>query len=179
MTFCRECGAKLQDNEKFCAACGAKRDNAADVQSQPQAEYGSYTGQSYAQPAYTEQGYNKAPQQAGAAGYSQPMSTWGYLGSLLLMAIPLAGFIITIVWAAGGTQNPHRRNLARGMLVFMLIAAVLYALIFAVIGTLIAGLFTQAFSNGDFPEDFSHFFNDMYSFDGMAAQFYTIRALLL
>ncbi len=180
MTFCRQCGAQLQDNVKFCAACGAKHDDAADAQVEPQnMQYGGYASQGYAQPAYTEQGYGKATEKNNASGYAQTMSTWGYLGSLLLMAIPLAGFIITIVWAAGGTQNPHRRNLARGMLLFMLIVAVLYTLLFVAVGTLLAGIFSQMFSNGEFPEEFGNFFADPNMFEGMAARLHAFTARLL
>jgi hypothetical protein len=35
------------------------------------------------------------------------------------MSLPLIGFIMTIVWASGGTANLNRRNLARGYLLIM------------------------------------------------------------
>jgi len=57
------------------------------------------------------------------------LSSWGFVGSLLLMAIPIAGFIIMIVWAAGGTINHNRRNLARGCLLTLAIAVVAYLVI--------------------------------------------------
>ncbi|MDP3448777.1 MAG: hypothetical protein Q8S22_12065, partial [Eubacteriales bacterium] len=57
------------------------------------------------------------------------LSSWGFAGSMLLMALPIAGFIITIVWASGGTANLNRRNLARGYLLLMGIGLALYLLI--------------------------------------------------
>jgi hypothetical protein len=48
---------------------------------------------------------------------------------MLLMSIPIAGFIIMIVWAAGGTINHNRRNLARGYLLLIAILVVVYLLV--------------------------------------------------
>ncbi|MPM75488.1 hypothetical protein SDC9_122481 [bioreactor metagenome] len=61
------------------------------------------------------------------------LSTWGFVGSLLLMAIPLVGFILTIVWASGGAYNLNRRNLARGYLLLMGIGIGIYVLLIAII----------------------------------------------
>ena len=53
------------------------------------------------------------------------LSSWGFVGSILLMSIPLVGFIITIVWASGGASNLNRRNLARAYLIFIGLSVVL------------------------------------------------------
>ena len=47
------------------------------------------------------------------------LSSWGFVGSMIVMSLPLIGFIMTIVWASGGTTNLNRRNLARGYLLIM------------------------------------------------------------
>lgn len=49
------------------------------------------------------------------------MSTGGYMAALFLMSIPVAGFILQIVWAAGAARNLNRRHLARGYLFLSLI----------------------------------------------------------
>ncbi len=53
------------------------------------------------------------------------ISTGGWLGTLLLLMIPLVNLILLIVWAASGTENPNRRNFARAYLVFMVIGIAL------------------------------------------------------
>lgn len=47
------------------------------------------------------------------------MSTWGYVGATLLMAIPGIGLILTIIWALGGCRKYAKRNYARAALIFL------------------------------------------------------------
>ncbi len=54
-----------------------------------------------------------------------PMSTLGIMLSILLMAIPIIGWVIAIFWAVGGCRKVAKRRLAR--------AFIIYALIFALI----------------------------------------------
>ena len=54
------------------------------------------------------------------------ISLWGYLGTYLLLSIPVVGLILTLVWAFGGAHNQNRRNLARAMLLAYAIVVVLY-----------------------------------------------------
>jgi hypothetical protein len=66
--------------------------------------------------------------------YGQPMppptgecavvSTGGWLGTLILMAIPVIGFIMCVVWAFGG-GNLNRRNFARACLIIWAVFIVL------------------------------------------------------
>jgi len=60
------------------------------------------------------------------------MSTWGTIGSLLLMHIPVIGLILTIVWACGGCRKYAKRNLARALLILYIAA-----LLLTVIGALL------------------------------------------
>jgi len=60
-----------------------------------------------------------------SSGYDV-LSSWGFVGSMLLMSIPIIGLILTIVWASGGTANLNRRNFARGYLILAGIAILLY-----------------------------------------------------
>ncbi len=51
----------------------------------------------------------------------EPISTPGYIGMLLLSLIPVVGFIVFIVWAAGRNGNPNRKHFAAAMLILKLI----------------------------------------------------------
>jgi amino acid transporter len=86
------------------------------------------------------------------------MGTWAYVGSLLLMALPIAGFIIAIVWACGATSNPNRRNLARATLILIAIGIVLSILLSAAIVSIMNSVMQQL-GGGSF-NDF------MYNFEG-------------
>lgn len=56
------------------------------------------------------------------------LSTAQYLGTVLLMCVPVIGWLATLIWALGGTKNFNRRNLARGVLLaFLIIAGVVLA----------------------------------------------------
>ncbi len=111
MAFCENCGKPVYRLDRTCANCGA-----------PVTQF--------AQPAYTES--QSSVRMDADPMQSSPyavLSTWGFVGSMLLMAIPFAGFIITIVWAAGGTANLNRRNLARGSLLLMGLGIAIYVLL--------------------------------------------------
>ena len=158
MAYCVKCGAQLADNARFCTGCGADQGTLEQPAEQAQPQYGQpytqpaavqpnyqqpgYTQASYSQPAYAQPGYDArqsaAPRPMEPA--TPPMGTWGYVGSLLLMGLPLAGLILAIVWAAGGTSNVHRRNLARAVLILMAIGIVLSILLGAVITSIITSV---------------------------------------
>ena len=56
------------------------------------------------------------------------MSTKDWLITYLLMIIPCAGFIITIIWAFSSTGNLNRRNYSRAILILILIFSGLFFL---------------------------------------------------
>lgn len=54
------------------------------------------------------------------------LSSAQYMGTVLMMCIPVIGWLATLIWALGGTKNFNRRNLARGVLLaFLIVAGVL------------------------------------------------------
>ena len=115
MAFCENCGKPVYRLDKTCAYCGT-----------PVTQVGQ-SAQSDPKPAMRlENDYSQS------SPYTV-LSTWGFVGSLLLMAIPLVGFILTIVWASGGAYNLNRRNLARGYLLLMGIGIGIYVLLIAII----------------------------------------------
>ena len=146
MPFCTECGTNVSDGIKFCTSCGkvmsAEPPPAAGawpvqlppvqqaknvpppppqpppVQPAPQPVY-------YQQPAPPPPVYGQpAPVLPPPDGQYAVVSTGSWIGTLILLSIPIVGFILCLVWAFGG-GNLNRRNLARACLIFMVIGIVL------------------------------------------------------
>ena len=110
MAFCENCGKPVYRLDKTCVNCGApvtQFSAPANDDTQRQSSYSLDNDSSQGSPY-------------------EVLSSWGFVGSMLLMAIPFVGFIITIVWASGGVTNLNRRNLARGYLILMALVAVIY-----------------------------------------------------
>ena len=110
MAFCEKCGKPVYRLDKTCVNCGApvtQFSAPANDDTQRQSSYSLDNDSSQGSPY-------------------EVLSSWGFVGSMLLMAIPFVGFIITIVWASGGVTNLNRRNLARGYLILMALVAVIY-----------------------------------------------------
>lgn len=87
---------------------------------------------------------NPAPRHAPPAQSQQPapqfavpmdrrcsvLGTGAYIGAMLLLALPVIGLILGIIWACGGSVNFNRRNLARAYLILLLAALVLCAILY-------------------------------------------------
>lgn len=56
---------------------------------------------------------------------NEVMSVKDWLITLLVMAIPIIGFIMTLVWAFGGSVNENKSNMLKAYLLFSVIAALL------------------------------------------------------
>ena len=52
------------------------------------------------------------------------VGVWGYVLYSFVMALPIIGFIMAIVWAIGGSGPYNRRNYARAMLILWALALV-------------------------------------------------------
>ena len=208
--FCTNCGAQEQP-----AATEPVLESTQPVQAEPQPAYQqpayvqpSYVGNvrkeaapaaqnasgaggyqsAYQQSPYGQQNYNRqqpyTPQQTAAPQHTV-MSTGSFLGTLLLMMIPIAGFILMLVWAFGGTDNPNRRNLARAMLIITaigLVLTILCTILFSALaissvrmwGPEIRDGFEEGFREGfeerfndfgDFSDEFYNEFSDEFSND--------------
>jgi len=64
------------------------------------------------------------------------MSVGGFVGAGLIMAIPVIGWLICVIWACGGCRNHNRRNYARAYLIFLVIFAVISFLLYLTISWL-------------------------------------------
>ena len=80
--------------------------------------------QNYQQPGYAPPPQYNPPQYQNGAERAL-VSAWGWVGIFLLTAIPLVGFILTIVWACGGCTKLQKRSYARGLLLMMAIGVVI------------------------------------------------------
>lgn len=90
-------------------------------------------GQPYGQPPY---GYQQLPPNFA------PLTTWGFMWSMIVTAIPVVGFVVILVWAFSDGINRNRRNYARACLWFFIIAFAISMLVVigaGIIGSLAAG----------------------------------------
>lgn len=119
MPFCENCGKPVYALDKTCSNCGTPV---------PQATQAAPPLPPTAQAVDAEPAANSP--------YAV-LGSWGFVGSILLLGLPIAGFILAIVWASGGTYNLNRRNLARAYLILLGLAIALYLVI--LIGIIVLG----------------------------------------
>ena len=155
MMTCKNCGSELNGTEKFCGACGsavvrtAPEDEvvptaASAVMEQEPPEAPGSKGMPEAgktAPRQDEYAYRYRRPEAEPYVYAQPgtsgdkkdpervIGMWGYVLSLFLMSLPVAGLVLQIIWACGGTNSLNRRNLARGSLFLWVVRLALAALV--------------------------------------------------
>ena len=155
MSTCANCGTTYSDERATCPRCGAPApaayDYPEDYAGEYDAAYGSAPEQEYSdaqygydhgyRPAYDRGGpaYDRGRPPRGYPGTGEPayryapprddqiLSTSAFIGSLTLMSIPVIGFLIQIIWAAGAAKNQNRRNLARAYLILSVIGLLLAA----------------------------------------------------
>ena len=120
MAFCENCGKPVYPLDTVCSSCGT-----------PVVQPASSAMQQA--PASARREDEEPPSNSPYA----VIGSWGFVGSILLLGLPIAGFIIAIVWASGGTFNINRRNLARAYL--LIIGLVLALYIVLVIGIVALG----------------------------------------
>ena len=68
----------------------------------------------------------------------KPVSVGDWIFSLIVLSIPIVGFIITLVWAFGGTPSTSKRNFCRASLFFLLLFIALGLLFLFAFGGLAA-----------------------------------------
>ncbi len=98
MAICTKCGAATEGGKPYCTNCGSPLTMSEPAPQQQQQAY------------YTEAEPPRGTRYA-------PMTIGMYIGTFLLLCIPVANFILLIVWASGGTINQSKRNFARAVLI--------------------------------------------------------------
>ena len=69
---------------------------------------------------------------------NRPMSVADWVGSLLLLLIPIANIVLLFVWAFGGNAPMSKRNWAKAHLLILAVVFGLYIVI--IVAALLAGL---------------------------------------
>jgi len=120
--FCTKCGKENPDGTMFCGECGAQLGGAnptpqvVRVQQVPPQPNPQPTN-----PVSSNNQPNNAEPKPKSDGKYAVMSVGEYFGSMLIMAIPVIGWIFAIVWALGGTKKVNKANLARATLINIVI----------------------------------------------------------
>jgi cation transport ATPase len=153
--ICEKCGQQLNDESKFCTACGAKIETVQAVQETAAVSESTVTPvqeevpevlqeavvepiQASPSPVLPEQPQAATePQtptttvpQAQAATVQQPAKTtplpvWKYIGIFLLTSIPIVGAIMILVWSFGSSFNKNTQNYARAVFILFVISFIL------------------------------------------------------
>lgn len=109
MRYCKNCGLLAPFEADRCPQCGAP------LPPEPRP----------AQPAAPAAPATEEPQPEMVPALSE----WATLGTLLLFSIPVAGFILSLLWSFGFGTKPARKRLAQAWLIRTLIVAVVFALL--------------------------------------------------
>ena len=83
------------------------------------------SGQGYGQPPYYSSGYRNVTEMDVRGTAYEPVSSWGWVGYLLLLGLPIAGFILSIVWACGGCQKRSLTTFCRALWLFVLLLVII------------------------------------------------------
>lgn len=126
--FCKACGSEIAANAVVCPKCGAAAGMGGN-QAAPGAGYVPQRPQ-YAPPTY--QGANQ----------SSVVSVGQWIGTMIITAIPLVGFIMLLVWAFSGDTNPSKKNYARAALILGIIGGILFAIISIIAAIVGASIFS-------------------------------------
>ncbi len=148
--FCTSCGAALSNDLRFCTECGTPL---------KEQESAAPAAQEYDLPAAPAKRPQQAPRERAAYDHAQeeprparrnkvpgpnspyaPITTWGFVGTMLLLSIPLVGLILAIVWACGNCRKINKRNLSRAFLILTAIGLV----IGLAAGLILKGLWNKA-----------------------------------
>ena len=123
---CNHCGFDNPNDSNTCANCGNYLRENPSPYSQPnhyQSNQWQQTGQQYNQHAFYGQSLDDPT----------PLTTKQYVGMILLQMVPIAGFVMLLVWAFSKPGNINRRNYARGSLLVSAIIVGIYVVIFFLI----------------------------------------------
>ena len=133
--FCDNCGSEIRPGFAFCTECGAKATEEVKPEAVPEPAPSTKPAPSPKQQTPAPAPAAATAEEAPAKGSKyEPISTWGYVGILLLMCLPIIGFILVIVWACGGCTKINKRNLSRAYLIFMAISLLISVIIGIIIG---------------------------------------------
>ena len=168
MTFCRDCGAKLEDGQ----VCDCKQQTSQQQESQqpegqqPEGQQPKGQQQEGQQPV-TQQPVNQQPvnqqpvnqqpvnqqplyqqrpyQQpvmynSNQSNLEEPMSVGEWLVTMLLMCIPCVNIVLALIWAFGSSEKKSKSNYFKAYLILILIVIAIYIVILIIFGAAIMAM---------------------------------------
>lgn len=112
--LCKNCNTQIEDNARFCHACGAD----ATADNQPVVSPVLIPEQ----PVRSQITVDDLPE------HLSPLSPWSYFGLQILYSIPIVGFIFLIIFSIK-KSNINRRNFTRSYWCGLIIAGAILAII--------------------------------------------------
>lgn len=112
--LCKNCNTQIEDNVRFCHACGAD----ATADNQPVVTPISIPEQ----PVRRQITVDDLPE------HLRPLSPWSYFGLQILYTVPIIGFIFLIIFSFK-KSNINRRNFTRSYWCGLIIAGAILAII--------------------------------------------------
>lgn len=112
--LCKNCNTQIEDNVRFCHACGAD----ATADNQPVVSPVSIPEQ----PVRRQITVDDLPE------HLRPLSPWSYFGLQILYIVPIIGFIFLIIFSFK-KSNINRRNFTRSYWCGLIIAGAILAII--------------------------------------------------
>lgn len=112
--LCKNCNTQIEDNVRFCHACGAD----ATADNQPVVSPVSIPEQ----PVRRQITVDDLPE------HLRPLSPWSYFGLQILYTVPIIGFIFLIIFSFK-KSNINRRNFTRSYWCGLIIAGAILAII--------------------------------------------------
>lgn len=133
MPYCKECGARLKDEQAvFCPYCGATSrekpisTHPDDTLKLPPPMLTATVAPKLAEKREMETDREEVAETTPIRRESEcVMTTADYFWSIVLLAVPVVGLVAGIVWTAGGTGSENRRNLGRAYLLLLLAELIL------------------------------------------------------
>ena len=112
--LCKNCNTQIEDNARFCHACGAD----ATADNQPVVSPVLIPEQ----PVRSQITVDELPE------HLRPLSPWSYFGLQILYTVPIIGFIFLIIFSFK-KSNINRRNFTRSYWCGLIIAGAILAII--------------------------------------------------
>ncbi|MBQ6426059.1 MAG: zinc ribbon domain-containing protein [Clostridia bacterium] len=120
---CPYCGAQQPEETRFCTECG-KYIGKPEEESAEQAVPAAVVPAVQAQPAEIKPAPVE-PEPESAPAKDSPwatIGTWGWIGILLLLHIPVINVVMVILWSFGVAKKRVKQSFARAVLVLALVA---------------------------------------------------------
>ena len=126
---CPYCGAEQLEDTRFCTECGKyigqTQESVSAAPAGDTVSAGIGSNGTNTQVFVTE----AEPDRNGKWG---TITTWGWIGILLLLQIPIVNFVLVIVWSFGVSKKQVKQSFARAVLILGLVTAII-----SVVGTIL------------------------------------------